>query len=130
MESKPSRAKRRISAKPSQGFMARFRRSDFCALVSLTAFSITISRKKKNPPPDALWRWVISADDAMKLLSQQPPRARAHACTTTTCTHADLAEIAETCHTISDTNRVQPTRQPSTYFPLMNPFDHKHQNFA
>src|ERR1700688_1679846 len=102
IESKPSRAKLRISASPSQGFIARFSRSDFCALVSRTVFSIKISGKKKNPPPDALWRWAISADNAMKLLSQQPPCARAHACTTTTCAHTDLAKIAETSHAVSN----------------------------
>jgi hypothetical protein len=37
----------------------------------------------------------ISAD-IMKVLSQQFTRSRAHACTTTTCTHALLAKIAET----------------------------------
>src|ERR1700733_7172124 len=115
MEAKPSREKRRISARPSHGLNSRFRRSTFCALVSLTGVVIPsfphadlrqiVPRKahfpqKKNPPPDALWRWVISADRAMKRLSQQPPCARTHACTTTTCTHTSLAKIAEIRHAI------------------------------
>jgi hypothetical protein len=64
----------------------------------------------------------------MKLLSQQPPCARTHACTTTTCTHADLAKIAEISHATPDT-KLGP-QEPSTcyWFPLMHTFDHKHQN--
>jgi hypothetical protein len=76
--------------------MARFKRSDFCALVSVTALVI-FAAKKKNPPPDDFWRWV-KVPIIMKVLSQQFTCARAHACTTTTCTHAFLAKIAETRH--------------------------------
>src|SRR5450759_1947848 len=47
MESYPSRAKRRISSRPSQGFFSRFRRSTLCVFVSWSALAI----KKKNPPP-------------------------------------------------------------------------------
>src|ERR1700730_3308177 len=58
--------------------------------------------QKEKPTARNLWRWVMSADDAMKPLSQQPPCARAHACTTTTCAHTDLAKIAETNHGLKD----------------------------
>jgi hypothetical protein len=32
-------------------------------LVSLTESAISCFSAKKNPPPDALWRWVMSADE-------------------------------------------------------------------
>ena len=41
IESNPSRAKRRISSRPSQGFFSRFRRSTRCAFVSLGAAVIS-----------------------------------------------------------------------------------------
>src|ERR1035438_809290 len=40
MDPKPSRAKRRISSRPSHGFLERLRRSTLCALVSFTMFVI------------------------------------------------------------------------------------------
>src|SRR5579863_3251749 len=50
----------------------------------------------------------------MKGLSQQFILARAHECTTTTCTHALPAKIAETLHAGLDAN-LKPT-DSSTYF--------------
>src|SRR5271168_1083385 len=47
----------------------------------------------------------------MKLLGQQPSHARAHACTTTTCTSAHLSGIAEIQHIEVNTRLAQPVRQ-------------------
>src|ERR1022692_90069 len=82
----------------------------------------------KNPPPDALWRWVISADNAMKLLSQQPPCARTHACATTTCTQG-LAEIAETGHACQDTRLSRRNASTHHRYFWMHNFDATHHNF-
>src|SRR5580700_1587914 len=51
MESKPSRAKRRISSRPSQGFMERLRRSTLCALVSWAVFVIICDPLVVTPNP-------------------------------------------------------------------------------
>src|SRR5277367_744303 len=101
MESKPPRAKRRISSRPSQGLKERFKRSTFCALVSLIAsaiFALQNCRKKEKPTARCSLAVGITAV-FMKFLSQQFTCTRAHACTTTTRAHADLARVAETCHT-------------------------------
>src|ERR1700676_529044 len=103
MESSPSRAKRRISSSPSHGFIVRFRRSTFCALVSLAVVVIKKTvRKTKNPPPDATGDGSVSADIKKESLGQQPPRASAHACTTTTSAAAHSAKIAVLWHSSLD----------------------------
>jgi hypothetical protein len=51
-------------------------------------------RKIKNPPPDSLAMGFMSAGIKKEFLGQQPPRASAHACTTTTSTAAHRAKIA------------------------------------
>src|SRR5271157_2830186 len=100
MEPKPSRAKRRISSRPSQGLKARLSRSTRCALVSFvvlvvaTFVIVCFARKNKNPPPGIAWRWVYECRVKKEFLGQQPPRASAHACTTTTGATARHAEIA------------------------------------
>src|ERR1019366_1598769 len=89
MDAKPSRAKRRISSRPSHGFLERFRRSTLCALVSFTMFVIACFApdcfvlENKKPTARLLWRWVISAGITISYLGRQPPRASAHGCTTT-----------------------------------------------
>src|SRR5580698_4176737 len=72
--------------------------------------------QKEQPTARNLWRWVMSADDAMKLLSQQPPCARTHACTTTTCAHTDLAKIAETNHGLKDIRLARANGQVTGHF--------------
>jgi hypothetical protein len=98
MDSNPSRAKRRISSNPCQGFISRFKRSAFCALVSLAGFVIKLwsemSGKIKNPPPGSSGDGFMSAGVKKNFLGQQPPRASAHACTTTTSATAHRAKIA------------------------------------
>src|SRR6266446_706842 len=104
MESKPSRAKRRISSRPSHGFLERLRRSTCCALVSFAVFVINclvrlfvpdcFVPENKKPTARFVWRWVISAGFKRNPLLRQPPCARAHACTTTTAhAHAHHAKI-------------------------------------
>src|ERR1700682_4872153 len=102
MESNPSRAKRRISSRPSHGFLERLRRSTRCALVSFAAFVINYLARllltgfvpeNKKPTARFIWRWVISAGFKRNPLVRQPPCARAHACTTTTRAHAHRAKI-------------------------------------
>jgi len=72
--------------------------------------------------------WII-ADSAMKLLSQQPPCARTHACTTTTCTHTELAKIAETDHAISDGKLSTLSSSNYRRVSWMHNSDPKYQNF-
>src|SRR5580692_1270677 len=64
----------------------------------------------------------------MNLLSQQPPCARAHACTTTTCTHTHLAKIVETHHAIQNTRPHLTTSSSYLPFLWMNNFDGWNQN--
>src|SRR4030081_931952 len=102
MESNPSRAKRRISSRPSHGFLERLRRSTRCALVSFAVFVIILALllvpdcfvpENEKPTARFIWRWVISAGFKRNPLVRQPPCARAHACTTTTRAHAHRAKI-------------------------------------
>src|SRR5260370_15029799 len=98
MESNPSRANRRISSRPSHGFLERLRRSTLCALFSFAAFVIrSLARlfvpncfvpENKKPTARFVWRWVISAGFRTNPLVRQPPCARSHACTTTPRAHA------------------------------------------
>jgi hypothetical protein len=73
--------------------LERLRRSTLCALVSFAVFVISLFRPRlpfaenKKPTARSIWRWVFIAA-TQKTLSWQPPRARAHACTTTTRAHA------------------------------------------
>src|SRR5208282_5646085 len=65
----------------------------------------------------------------MKLLSQQPPCARTHACTTTTtCTHTHPAKIAKTCHAAQNTRPNPTTASSYRPFTWMNNFDGWNQN--
>src|ERR1700737_507150 len=68
--------------------------------------------QRKNPPPDLFWRWVMSAGIKKKSLGQQPPRARAHRCTTTTSAHAHRAKILAFQHSGSYSKVERPL--PST----------------
>jgi hypothetical protein len=99
MDSNPSRAKRRISSNPCHGFISRFRRSAFCAFVSLAGIVISYGPKHpakiKNPPPGSSGDGFMSAGVKKNFLGQQPPRASAHACTTTTSATAHSAKIAD-----------------------------------
>jgi hypothetical protein len=49
--------------------------------------------RNKKPTASFDWRWVMSAGIKKKFLGQQPPRASAHACTTTTSATAHGAKI-------------------------------------
>src|ERR1700676_2069676 len=114
MESNPSRANRRISSRPSQGFLERLRRSTRCAFVSFAVVVIDCLARlfvpdcfvpeNKKPTARFIWRWVISAGFTVNPLVRQPPCARAHACTTTTRAHAhrakDLPQHSD-CHSKS-----------------------------
>src|SRR3954447_13049371 len=106
MDANPSRAKRRISARPSHGFCARLRRSTRCAVVSFPVFVFVLvvmlsvffqifAGKKKPTARCAGGGLMMSAYLKKKFLGQQPPRASAHACTTTT-TAARRAKIGAT----------------------------------
>src|SRR5271169_5212695 len=66
----------------------------------------------------------------MKLLSQQPPCARIHACTTTTCTHTNLAKVAETRHAVKNTRLNLTTASSYRPFHWMNNFDSWNQNLV
>src|SRR5438094_7580845 len=97
MEEKPSRAKRRISSNPFQGFCSRFSRSTRCAAVSLIVFAI----EKKKPTASSLLAMGLCVPKKLKKrLGQQFPSARRHECTTTTTTHAAhaLANLAVPHH--------------------------------
>src|SRR5580658_6701590 len=64
----------------------------------------------------------------MKPLSQQPPCARAYACTTTTCAHTHLAKIADTRHATQNTRPDLTTASSYRPFLWMNNFDRRNQN--
>src|SRR5580698_5593302 len=107
MDWKPSRAKRRISSRPSHGFLARFRRSTRCAVVSFAV--VVISSKpgnfypeNKKPTARCVWRWVDECLVKKEFLGQQPPRASAHTCTTTTSAEAHRAKILTIRHLQSE----------------------------
>src|ERR1700731_2014906 len=124
MDWNPSRAKRRISSSPSQGFFERFKRSTLCAFVSFLAslvaafpvlviifcpeFSVLESSdhvpENKKPITRLIWRWAIRAGIKRNTLDRQPPRARAHECTTTTDAHAHRGKIL--LHTVEMIDRV------------------------
>src|SRR5580704_3873985 len=85
MEAKPSRAKRRISSRPSHGFLVRLRRSTRCAVVSLAVVVgavVVIEKLGENKKPTArlLWRWVDECRYYEILRSAASPRqcARMH----------------------------------------------------
>src|SRR5437773_4706846 len=90
IELKPSRAKRRISASPSQGFFSRLSRSTRCAFVSVPFVDI-----KKPTASIGCWRWV-KLPLLIKNLDQQPPCTR-HTRTTTTKT-TTCASLARKHH--------------------------------
>src|SRR5438477_10602104 len=77
IEVKPSREKRRISSRPSQGFFSLLSRSTRCAFVSVTEFGI------KNPPPAIRTGGGSISAEFKKFLGQQPPCASGHTHTTT-----------------------------------------------
>src|SRR6266567_6493308 len=80
MESNPSRAKRLISSRPSQGFFSRFRRSTLSAFVSWSGSAI----KRKTHRQPSLAMGCLEYAETKKFLGQQPPSARRHGCATTT----------------------------------------------
>src|SRR5215469_10114375 len=110
MESKPWRAKARISSKCSQGFLARLRRSTRWALVSLTSGIGSFrrreqsrfegrplqNRRKKKAHVPLIWHVGFEVR-SMKTLSSQAPQARSRLPTATAAgrmTTTDLARVA------------------------------------
>src|SRR5580658_7344473 len=98
MESKPVRAKPRISSSASQGFFSRFRRSTRCAFVSFAVPVCAIKRKTHRQLSTGGGSIIAGSK---KSLSQQPPGARRHDCATTSTTaHAVEILLVLDCHHI------------------------------
>jgi hypothetical protein len=70
---------------------SRFSRSTRCAFVSWTKFDIKEKTHRQLSSGDG---WMIAG--ITKLLSQQPARASAHECATTTSATAQPAKISAT----------------------------------